>query len=113
MYLYGQVTCEEYDGSAWSAGTTIDVRFGGMARVLTAGLAIGGRTASTTYVATTSSMMYNWSAGGTIGWNSYDGIAAGTQTAATYAGGYNNSDVAFMIQLNMMVQVGLLVMIWV
>ena len=95
---YGQVTCEEYDGSAWSAGTTIDVaRMGGMGcGVLTAGLAIGGRTANTTYVATTSEYDgTTWSAGGTIGWNSYDGVAAGTQTAATYAGGYNNSDTAF------------------
>ena len=91
---FGQTTCEEYNGSTWSAGTTIDVaRLGGQGcGVLTAGLAIGGRTASTTYVATTSEYDgTTWTAGGSLSYTTHDGIASGTQTSALIAGGWDGA----------------------
>ena len=83
---------EEYNGSSWtSVNNTTDTLSGrGSAGTQTAGLLFSGNPSPATVADTEEYDGTNWTAGGALNnARGYGPIAAGTQTAALCAGGYN------------------------
>jgi hypothetical protein len=78
-------TVSSYDGSSWTAQTTLaGAAYGGNCGTQTAALSIGGLTVT---AVNESDASYNWTAGGVLSTARYANGAVGPQTAALTAGG--------------------------
>jgi hypothetical protein len=90
-----EISTQEYNGSAWTTVnnmTTVGRRNGDAVGILTAGVAFGGNVLPSGYTnATEEYDGTNWTAGGNLTTAREGFQAAGTQTAAFAAGGYNGS----------------------